>query len=120
MGRTTKALAYGIGGIVLAVAMSMGAFALAGSSLSHPTANVRILGDGGPTAQPHASSGASWTPEWSPDPRPSHAVEPAQAATSTPSPTTGADDHSGSTQPSGSPSDDDHSGGSGDDDHDDD
>ena len=108
MGRNTKVVAYGLGGIALALAMSLGAFALAGSTLSHPTSTIRIV-DVSQT-QPHPSAG-SWVPSFSPDPHP---------ATSAPTPSASPDDHGGATTeptPSGG---DDNSIPGGDDDHDDD
>jgi len=102
MGRNTKMVAYGLGGIALALAMSLGAFALAGSTLSQPPPAVRIVGTT-QTPRPHT---ATADPTASPD---DHG-----GGTTDPTPTTSAspDDHGGG---------DDHSGpGSGDDDHDDD
>jgi hypothetical protein len=102
MGRNTKMVAYGLGGIALALAMSLGAFALAGSTLSQPPPTVRIVG-ATQTPRPHT---ATADPTASPD---DHG-----GGTTDPTPTTSAspDDHGGG---------DDHGGpGSGDDDHDDD
>lgn len=114
MGRNTKIVAYGLGGIALALAMSLGAFALAGSTLSHPTSAIRIVGV--TQTQPHPSAEA-WVPSWSPDPHPG---SPAGSEHATSTPTT-------ASPPTASASPDDHGGGddnsgpgSGDDDHDDD
>ena len=63
MGRKTKMVAYGLGGIALALAMSVGTFALAGSTLSQPPPTVRIVGVT-QTPRPHA---ATATPTASPD-----------------------------------------------------
>jgi hypothetical protein len=113
-----KMLAYGLGGVVLALAMSVGAFALAGSTLSHPTPTVRIVGET-PEPQPHPST-EPWVPSWSPNPHAVKPVQPVPAATATATDSSGSDDHGGgTTQPTPtSSSGDDH--GSGDDDHDDD
>jgi len=101
MGRNTKMVAYGLGGIALALAMSLGAFALAGSTLSEPPPTVRIVG-ATQTPRPHA---ATATPTASPDDHGGGTNEPTPAASASP------DDHGGG----------DNSGpGSGDDDHDDD
>lgn len=106
MGRNTKMVAYGLAGIALALAMSLGAFALAGSTLSHPPPTVRIVGV--TQTEPHPSAGA-WVPSFSPDPHP---------ATSAPTHSASPDDHGGgTTEPTPSGGDD----GSGPDgDHDDD
>jgi hypothetical protein len=75
MGRNTKAVAYALGGVVLAVAMSLGAFAIAGSALSDPAPTIRIVRET-QTPQPHPS-------------------ESDHAATSTPTASASSDDHGG-------------------------
>ena len=85
MGRNTKMVAYGLGGIALALAMSLGAFALAGNTLSQPPPTVRIVG-ATQTPQPHA---ANATPTASPDDHGGGTTEPTPTASASP------DDHGG-------------------------
>ena len=101
MGRNARIVAYGLGGVVLALGMSLGAFALAGSTLSEPPPTVRIVG----TTQTPRPTVTPSTASASPD---DHGD-----ASADPTPTASPDDHG---------SDDDNSGpgSSGDDGHDDD
>ena len=101
MGRNTKMVAYGLGGIALALAMSLGAFALAGSTLSQPPPTVRIVGA---TQTPRQAP--TGTPTASPGDRGGGTTDPTPTASASPDDHGGGDDHSGS--------------GSGDGDHDDD
>ena len=102
MGRNTKMVAYGLAGIALALAMSLGAFALAGSTLSQPPPTVRIVGTT-QSPRPHTTTPIHTA---SPDDHGSETPEPTQATSASPDDHGGGDDHSGS--------------GSGDGDHDDD
>ena len=89
MGRNTKMVAYGLAGIALALAMSLGAFALAGSTLSQPPPTVRIVG----ATQTPRSHAATATPTASPDDHGDGTTEP--SATATPDDHGGGDDNSG-------------------------
>ena len=69
MKRWVLAAVYGLGGLVLAVALSVGAYRLAGQRLGSPTHPVRPLGT--VVNSPSSSSetpDASWAPSWSPEP----------------------------------------------------
>ncbi len=91
MGRNTKMVAYGLAGIALALAMSLGAFALAGSTLSQPPPTVRIVG----VTQTPRSHAATATPTASPDDHGGGTTEPTPSATASPDDHGGGDDNSG-------------------------
>ncbi|MGZ5351806.1 MAG: hypothetical protein ACXWYN_01610 [Actinomycetota bacterium] len=98
-----SALALGVAGLAVAVALTLGAFALAGQDIGRPATP--------PVLQP--TPDATRSPGHSPSPRPDRTDE----ASPSPSDDKDSDDNSGP----GSGSDDDNSGsGSDDDDHDDD
>ena len=90
MGRNTKMVAYGLAGIALALAMSLGAFALAGSTLSQPPPTVRIVGTT-QTPRPHATA----TPSASLDDHGGGSTQPTPTASSSPDDHGGGDDNSG-------------------------
>jgi len=91
MGRNTKMVAYGLGGIALALTMSLGAFALAGSTLSQSPPTVRIVGVT-QTPRPHT---ATATPTASPDDHGGGTTEPTPTASASPDDHGGEDDNSG-------------------------
>ena len=91
MGRNTKMVAYGLAGIALALAMSLGAFALAGSTLSQPPPTVRIVG----VTQTPRSHSVTSTPTASPDDHGGGTTEPTPSATASPDDHGGGDDNSG-------------------------
>ena len=91
MGRNTKMVAYGLAGIALALAMSLGAFALAGSTLSQPPPTVRIVG----VTQTPRSHSVTSTPTSSPDDHGGGTTDPTPSATASPDDHGGGDDNSG-------------------------
>jgi hypothetical protein len=110
MKKTLRIVGYGIAGLIIAVGLTVGAFAIAGADISQPASPV------GPSATPA-------TPSLSPTPSPGddgrgHDIGDDHGGSGSPSPSI--DDHGGS-HPSGSGSDDAGSGsdssGSGSDDH---
>jgi hypothetical protein len=90
---TLKTILLGLGGLALAVLLSLGAFALAGRSLSEPSTSV-------PAPSRAADGGRAPSDDPSPSSTPTHrgSATPSTRPTETPSP----DDHGGSS--------DDHSG----------
>jgi hypothetical protein len=90
MRHTAKVIAIGLGGLMLAVALSLGAFALAGRSVGEPATAVQIT-------TPGATHGS----------KPDHHD---QSETPTPTPTASPDDHGGGSSPEPG---DDHGGGGG-------
>ncbi len=107
-----KVVALGVGGLVLAVTLSLGAFALAGRSLSEPGTAVQIPGPGvseSPKSERSPSSGH--TPGLTPAPETSSASRGTGAETPTGNGTGGeTETESESPDPSSSSSPDDHGG----------
>jgi hypothetical protein len=92
MDRRVKTAMWALGGLALAIALSMTAYAVAGGRLSEPAGSVRVI----PSAAEEGNSpGATETP------RPEPSDEPSSGGGAQPSQS---DDHGGSSTSSGSTS----------------
>ena len=75
----TRTLLWAIGGLALALALSLTAFAVAGGPISEPVGSVHVV--------PSSDSGPDHTPSPTPTDRPTKTPEPTKSPTHTSSPT---------------------------------
>ena len=128
MGRLTRVIGYGLAGFVLAISLSVAAFAVAGGSLSDSEQGVSVNGAPDVTTP---SAKTPWKPTWSPPSAPTrehkhrdggrrtNTSTPASTPTTSTTPAPSTNDNGGSGDNSGSGSGDGGGQGSGDN-HDDD
>lgn len=90
--KTARVIAMGIAGLVIAVTLSLSAFAITGGSIGEPVRPVSVP-SGGDTK---SGSDLSRTPAPAPEPSDDHGGASQQASTSTASPSVGSSSESSS------------------------